>query len=149
MGTAARAFFEWNSNDTDNQYSPPIAHCSPVQKYSKAFKAPRISGRIISPIIAVLLWQLLSVVGLLPERILPAPTAIITAGWEVLTDGTLAIALATSGQRVITGFLIGVVAGIGLGLLVGMSSLFDAALDPLLQALRALPHLGLVPLFII
>lgn len=121
----------------------------PVQKYSKAFKAPRISGRIISPIIAVLLWQLLSVVGLLPERILPAPTAIITAGWEVLTDGTLAIALATSGQRVITGFLIGVVAGIGLGLLVGMSSLFDAALDPLLQALRALPHLGLVPLFII
>src|SRR5699024_6706470 len=64
-------------------------------------------------------------------------------------DGTLAIALATSGQRVITGFLIGVVAGIGLGLLVGMSSLFDAALDPLLQALRALPHLGLVPLFII
>src|SRR5699024_66132 len=29
VGTAARAFFEWNSNDTDNQYSPPIAHCSP------------------------------------------------------------------------------------------------------------------------
>ena len=115
----------------------------------KVPRIPKVSVRVLSPIIAVLLWQLLSVLGLLPERILPAPTTIIAAGWEVLMDGTLAVALATSGQRVLTGFLIGVVAGIGLGLLVGVSSFFDAALDPLLQALRALPHLGLVPLFII
>lgn len=129
--------------------SSPTRTLSQTPRFPQVPKVPKASVRVLSPLIAVLAWQLLSVLGLIPERILPAPTTILAAGWEVLTDGTLAVALATSTQRVITGFLIGAVAGIGLGLLVGVSSFFDAALDPLLQAVRALPHLGLVPLFII
>lgn len=105
--------------------------------------------RILSPVVFLLGWQLLSFAGVIPERILPAPTAILLAGWEVLSDGTLLQALATSSQRVLLGFALGALAGIGLGLLVGFFRVVDDALDPLLQAARALPHLGLVPLFII
>lgn len=108
-----------------------------------------MSLRTLSPVLALALWQLLSTIGLIPERILPAPGTILLAGWEVLRDGSLGGALATSAQRVALGFLIGAVTGIGLGLLVGLSRVLDELLDPLLQALRALPHLGLVPLFII
>lgn len=86
---------------------------------------------------------------MLPEKILPAPTIILSAGWEVFRNGVLSAALGASAQRVALGFALGAVVGIGLGLLVGFSTLVDAALDPLIQALRALPHLGLVPLFII
>lgn len=112
-------------------------------------RSPRASLRWLSPLIVVLVWQMCSMVGVLPEKILPAPTIILSAGWEVLSDGTLSAALAASAQRVVLGFALGVVVGIGLGVLVGFSTLVDATLDPLLQALRALPHLGLVPLFII
>lgn len=105
--------------------------------------------RWLSPIIAVMIWQICSVVGVLPDKILPAPTTIAAAGWEVFLSGALGAALGASATRVALGFALGAVIGIGLGLLVGFSTLIDATLDPLLQALRALPHLGLVPLFII
>lgn len=111
--------------------------------------ADKLPPRVLSPVSALLAWQLLSITGLLPERILPAPTTVVSAFWEVLTDGSLGPALGTSAQRVAVGFTLGAVGGIGLGLLVGFSRILDHILDPLLQALRALPHLGLVPLFII
>lgn len=108
-----------------------------------------VPARLISPIAVVLLWQIGSATGLIPERILPSPTDIATAGWEVISNGQLFAALGVSGQRVLIGFALGALLGIGLGFLTGMSNAADAALDPLLQAVRALPHLGLIPLFII
>lgn len=109
----------------------------------------RIPPRLISPLVVLLLWQLGSSAGLISPRVLPAPAEILAAGWEVAVNGQLGAALLVSGQRVITGFLLGAVLGIGLGMLTGMSRLADDTIDPLVQAARALPHLGLVPLFII
>lgn len=112
-------------------------------------RGPRVPWRLASPVAVILLLQFGSAAGLIPERILPSPLTILSAGWEVISDGTLSQALSVSAQRVAVGFLIGAAAGIGLGVLVGFSRIFDIILDPLLQAVRALPHLGLVPLFII
>lgn len=116
-------------------------------------RSPRQSRRFpvrwISPLAVLVLWQLGSMTGIIPERLLPAPFTIIEAGVGVAVDGTLPSALFVSGQRVILGFLLGAFLGIGLGVLVGMYRPADVLMDPLLQALRAVPHLGLVPLFII
>ena len=112
---------------------------------------PKIAlpARIYSPLAVLVVWQLGSSVGAIPERILPAPTTIAAAGWEVATNGTLLDALLVSSQRVLLGFALGAVLGISLGVLTSMSRFADTAVDPLIQAARALPHLGLVPLFII
>lgn len=112
---------------------------------------PKIAlpARIYSPLAVLVFWQLGSSLGAIPERILPAPTTILAAGWGVATNGTLLDALLVSSQRVLLGFALGVVLGISLGVLTGMSRFADTAVDPLIQAARALPHLGLVPLFII
>lgn len=112
---------------------------------------PKIAlpARIYSPLAVLVFWQLGSSLGAIPERILPAPTTILAAGWEVATNGTLLDALLVSSQRVLLGFALGAVLGISLGVLTGMSRFADTAVDPLIQAARALPHLGLVPLFII
>lgn len=112
---------------------------------------PKIAlpARIYSPLAVLVVWQLGSSLGAIPERILPAPTTILAAGWEVATNGTLLDALLVSSQRVLLGFALGAVLGISLGVLTGMSRFSDTAVDPLIQAARALPHLGLVPLFII
>ncbi|MFG2007004.1 ABC transporter permease [Spirillospora sp. NPDC048911] len=106
-------------------------------------------ARLVSPLAVLVLWQLVSAAGLVSERTVPAPSAIASTGLELLRDGTLLDAIGTSVQRAAAGFLAGAVAGVGLAVLAGLSRLGEHAVDPLMQMLRALPHFGLIPLFIL
>ncbi|WP_415977005.1 ABC transporter permease [Rhodococcus sp. 077-4] len=105
--------------------------------------------RALSPVVLLVLWQIGSAAGVISERVLPAPSLIFDAGLELIRNGQLAEALAVSGTRVVQGLVLGGVIGIALGALVGLSKLAEATVDPPLQMLRALPHLGLIPLFIL
>lgn len=105
--------------------------------------------RIASPLALLGMWQLGSALGLIPQDVLPAPSLILDAGIELLRDGQLAAALHVSGVRVLQGLLLGGLAGIMLGAAVGVSRRFEASVDPTMQMIRALPHLGLIPLFIL
>ncbi|WP_457590203.1 ABC transporter permease [Gordonia aurantiaca] len=105
--------------------------------------------RALSPVAVLVLWQLGSAFGIIPQDRLPAPSLIAEAGWEVLSNGQLLDAIAASAQRVAIGLAIGVAVGVGLGLLVGLSRYADSIVDPNMQAIRALPLFGLIPLFIL
>lgn len=105
--------------------------------------------RWLSPILLVVIWQIAGATGILPERILPAPQLIAESAIDLLASGDLVDALAVSSLRVLQGFTLGAVAGLVLGVVVGTSRHADAILDPPLQMMRALPHLGLIPLFIL
>lgn len=105
--------------------------------------------RLASPFVLLALWQIGSAIGLIPQDVLPAPSLIAEAGVELIENGQLADALAVSGIRVIEGLLLGGIVGIALGTAVGLSKWFEATVDPPMQMVRALPHLGLIPLFII
>ena len=105
--------------------------------------------RLASPIVLLALWQLGSAVGLIAQDVLPAPSLIIEAGIELIENGQLADALGVSGVRVVEGLLLGGSLGIALGTAVGLSRWFEATVDPPMQMIRALPHLGLIPLFIL
>ena len=105
--------------------------------------------RLASPIVLLALWQLGSAVGLIPQDVLPAPSLILEAGIELIENGQLADALGVSGIRVIEGLLLGGFLGVALGTAVGLSRWFEATVDPPMQMIRALPHLGLIPLFIL
>ncbi|GAB5899367.1 ABC transporter permease [Mycolicibacterium mageritense] len=121
-----------------------------------ARRAKRHSGqrkwaviRLISPVVLLALWQLGSAVGLIPQDVLPAPSLIVEAGIELIRNGQLADALQVSGVRVGAGLLLGGVIGVALGTAVGLSRWLEATVDPPMQMIRALPHLGLIPLFIL
>ena len=105
--------------------------------------------RLASPLVLLALWQIGSAIGLIPQDVLPAPSLIAEAGVELLRTGQLADALAVSGVRVVEGLLLGGVVGISLGIAVGLSKWFEVTVDPPMQMIRALPHLGLIPLFIV
>ena len=105
--------------------------------------------RWASPLVLLILWQLGSAIGLIPQDVLPAPSLIVEAGIEVIENGQLADALRVSGVRVIEGLLLGGILGVALGTAVGLSRWFEATVDPPMQMVRALPHLGLIPLFIL
>lgn len=105
--------------------------------------------RWVSPLVVVLLWQLAAVLGLLPARLLAAPSQIAATALDLVRSGTLPTAIAVSLERVLLGFAAGAVAGVGLALVAGLSRTGENAVDPIMQMLRALPFFGLIPLFIL
>ncbi len=105
--------------------------------------------RLASPLALLAVWQAGSASGFLPQRILASPATIASAAWELTRSGTLPLGLAVSLLRVAAGFTLGLAAGFALALAAGLSRAGEAIVDPLLQMLKALPFLGLLPLFIL
>ena len=65
------------------------------------------------------------------------------------TYGTLQASLLASCERWAIGLAIGVTAGVLLAIVTGLSRVGEGIADPILQALRSIPLLGLIPLFIV
>jgi sulfonate transport system permease protein len=94
-------------------------------------------------------WQVLSMIGVIPVRVLPAPTEVLAAGWKLLLSGELVKNIWVSFWRAIVGFAIGGGIGFVLGLANGLSRRSERYLDSTLQMIRNVPHLALIPLVIL
>jgi sulfonate transport system permease protein len=105
--------------------------------------------RSISPLVIVLVWQVLSSAGVLDPRTLESPVHIAQSAVDLTRDGTLVHATLASLRRVALGFLVGGTVGMALAVLAGLWRVGEDAVDPPLQMLRTLPHFGLIPLFIL
>jgi sulfonate transport system permease protein len=101
------------------------------------------------PIGIILAWQMLSAAGLIPSRVLPAPTEVLAAGWKLLKSGELPRNIWVSFWRAIVGFAIGGGVGFAFGLANGLSRRSERVFDPTLQMVRNIPHLALIPLVIL
>ncbi|PZG14449.1 ABC transporter permease [Nonomuraea aridisoli] len=123
---------------------PVASRAAPVR-----WRLPGTGRRLVSPLALLVLWQLASSTGLLPERLLAAPSVVAATALDLVSSGTLPEALAVSLGRVAAGFSLGALAGVGLALVAGLSRLGEYAVDPPMQMLRALPLFGLIPLFIL
>jgi sulfonate transport system permease protein len=113
--------------------------------------APRLGGLVpwILPAIVIAAWQLLSSAGVIPARVLPAPSEVVLAGWRLLWSGELLRNVWVSFWRATTGLAIGGSIGFVLGLANGLSRRSERALDTTLQMIRNIPHLALIPLVIL
>ncbi|HEX7875583.1 MAG TPA: ABC transporter permease [Sphingobium sp.] len=116
---------------------------------SEGFSLAKLGGRWVSPVLLLLLWELGSRSGLIPERTLAAPSAVIGTLVQMVLTGELPSNLFVSFARVAAGLSIGVALGLGLGLVAGLSRAGELAVDPLLQIKRTIPVLALTPLFIV
>ncbi|MET9329211.1 ABC transporter permease [Tsukamurella sp. NPDC003166] len=105
--------------------------------------------RLVSPLVLLVAWQALSAAGVIPQDKLSPPSQVIGAARETWANGTLPAALPVSIERVAYGLVLGVIAAVALGLLVGFFAVADLAFDPPLQMLRTVPFLGLIPLFVV
>ncbi len=115
-------------------------------------RARRVPGWLVGLIVpAVLLaaWQGAAASGLVPPAILPAPGLVIRTLAAMAQSGEMAQALAATGSRMLFGFALGAACATVLGGLCGSSAAIRALLDPLIQALRSVPSLAWVPLFIL
>jgi sulfonate transport system permease protein len=101
------------------------------------------------PILLLAVWEGTSRAGFIPARVLPAPTEVAIAFWENAKSGALLHHVAISTERALKGLLIGGSIGFLLGVLNGASRQAEALLDSLLQMLRNVPHLAIIPLVIL
>uniref|UniRef100_UPI0026A370CA ABC transporter permease n=1 Tax=Nocardia stercoris TaxID=2483361 RepID=UPI0026A370CA len=126
------------------------ATVSPPLRLRLGLRLPRAPwARLVSPVLILVAWQLCSVTGVLPERLLPSPSTVVSTAGDLLRDGTLQSALEVSLQRAAIGFAVGGALGIGLALVAGLSRVGEFLVDPPLQMLRTLPFYGLIPLLIL
>ena len=101
------------------------------------------------PLTIILLWQAACAAGLVPERVLPAPSDVALAGWKLMVSGELVRNIAVSFWRALSGFVIGGGIGFAFGLANGLSRLSNKLTDTTLQMVRNIPHLALIPLVIL
>ena len=101
------------------------------------------------PIGLLVIWQLAVSAGWLSTRILPAPSAVVLAGVELVRSGALWTHLGISSWRALLGFVIGGGIGLVLGLITGLSRWGERLLDSSVQMIRNVPHLALIPLVIL
>lgn len=101
------------------------------------------------PVALLLLWETLVRVGVIPHRVLPAPSTVISTAWKFTISGELPNHLLVSLQRAWTGYLIGGSIALALGFAVGLSKLAGAIVDRPLQMIRAIPFLAIVPMVIV
>ncbi len=111
--------------------------------------APATLLPLLLPLAIVLLWQAASSFGWITNRLMPAPIQVVSAFWERLINGELAVNIQASAIRAISGLLVGGSIGFLLGLANGVSRLSHALTDTTLQMLRTIPNLALIPLVIL
>ncbi|GFM57558.1 aliphatic sulfonate ABC transporter permease SsuC [Pseudomonas capsici] len=101
------------------------------------------------PVLLLAVWQLSVSAGWLSTRILPAPSAVIEAGYSLVASGEIWTHLAISGWRAGIGFAIGGGIGLILGFITGLTKWGERLLDSSVQMIRNVPHLALIPLVIL
>lgn len=106
-------------------------------------------ARWVSPLVLLVLWELGVRSGLIPPRVLAAPSDVLATMWAMIVSGELPSNLAVSMGRAAAGLAIGLAFGVTLGLAAGLTRTGEAAIDPLMQIKRTIPSLALAPLFIV
>ena len=100
----------------------------------------------------LVVWELLCS---RPGAALPPPSKVVQETWELIVspfydnggnDVGIAWQLLASLKRVAYGYSLAVLAGVGLGVLVGQSTWALRGLDPLFQVLRTVPPLAWMPI---
>jgi len=104
---------------------------------------------LLLPVAAAILWEAAVRLGFSNGRLVPPPSVIFQTFVDLARAGELQRHVLVTTGRVAAGFGIGVVAGTLAGAIAGYSALTRRLLDPTLQALRAIPSIAWVPLFVL
>jgi len=104
---------------------------------------------IISPIILLLLWELLVQTRILDARFFPAPTTIFKTFRQLIADGSLWTNTWASLQRLFWGFLLGGVPALLLGIGMGLNRTLRALVDPLVATTYPIPKSAIFPLILL
>lgn len=109
----------------------------------------RYAAGILPPLVFVaaliVVWQLYILIAHPRPDIVPAPLDVIGALGDAWESGRLQLAVATSLERGVIGFVIAIVVGTPIGLLLAEVPLIRRAVGPIISGLQVLPSVAWVP----
>jgi ABC-type nitrate/sulfonate/bicarbonate transport system permease component len=103
--------------------------------------------RLTSVVAIAVAWELYG--SAINPILLSSPTAIIAAAFDMVADGTLPKAMGESFVVLGVGSLIGVTAGLVIGLAAGRNQVFATLIELPLNALYATPTVALIPVIVV
>jgi len=108
-----------------------------------------LARRALVPLLLIGAWQVAASAGWINTTLTSSPAEVASAFWKLLTDGELTSNLVISLRRMGVGLLLGVPIGFAFGVVAGLSRLGEELVDSTMQALRVVPFVSLVPLFML
>ncbi|KJC51742.1 ABC transporter permease [Bradyrhizobium sp. LTSP885] len=128
---------------------PALEQTAAPRAVSARWRHARPALGLLLPVAVALGWELVVHLGWSNGRLVPPPSKIFATIVELARTGELSRHILATLWRVGAGFALGVVAGTILGAISGYWGLARRLLDPTVQALRAIPSIAWVPLFIL
>ncbi|MCU0582055.1 MAG: hypothetical protein MUF26_06350, partial [Syntrophales bacterium] len=101
--------------------------------------------RWVSPLAVILFWETVGRLNWVDPFFLPTPSRIMSAMLEMTLSGELFRHTGISLFRALSGYAIACVLGIGLGIAICRSRMMEDVFDPLVELLRPVSTLGLIP----
>ena len=128
----------------------PGAASARVQRDNLALRALRKVKNLGLLLTLLLLWQAAStwMLDATTRTLLPPPTAVLQAAWDLVSTGELFRHLRDSLRREVVAFL-WATTSIPLGIAMGWSKVVSDQVDPVIEMLRPVPPLAWIPLSIL
>ncbi|XHR30437.1 MAG: ABC transporter permease [Chthoniobacteraceae bacterium] len=104
---------------------------------------------LLVPVGLVILWDGLFRAGVVRGGLLPSPARVWTTLWGLAASGQLLVHVLASLARVLEGFAVAAVAGLVLGVGIGISTHVARLVDLVIQILRPIPPIAWIPLAIL
>ncbi|XTZ16547.1 ABC transporter permease [Micromonospora echinospora] len=129
---------------------PPQTRPDPRREKRLRANRPRLTRiglSVLSVLLGVAIWDLVS--RNYTAFFLPSPMLTWQGALDLVADGTLWTSISASATRILTGWALGVVVGVPVGLLMGCIPWLRLMLDPYIQFFRFVPPIAFVTLAII
>lgn len=105
----------------------------------------RIIG-FVGLLLLIVVWEWLARLGVVTPQQLPAPTVIAAAGWDEIVAGDLPEQALITARHLVVSYALATLVGIPVGFVLGRSRLLHAALEPLIEFLRPMPVIAVLPI---
>ena len=104
---------------------------------------------LASPVLLLILWEVLVRTGVLDARFFPAPSKISETFFALVQDGSLWVNTWASLQRLFWGFLLGAIPALLLGIAMGLSRPLRAFVNPIVSTTYPVPKSAIFPLILL
>jgi sulfonate transport system permease protein len=109
----------------------------------------KIAEQILFYVILIMIWQVIVVLRVWPDYLVPSPMMVLEALWHGFSDRTFLVGVEISLRRIAIGYGVSVLLGIVLGLLIATSEFLETTLGKLMLGLQSLPSVCWLPLAIL
>jgi NitT/TauT family transport system permease protein len=129
--------------------APAVASLDDEEVARRRARIATVVGRWGVGLALLVLWELLTRIGIVDPYFFSSPSRIFTAGYTQWAAGKLLPDVSYTASATVSGFLLGVSSGALIGLSTWGSRVYGNVLEPYLVMFNSVPKLALAPVLII